>query len=67
MNLKIRRIQSKKCARYIRLIVEAIDRLQGSNNTFYGEFLPQLMRMKKIVTTLQLRHLKFCSHWFLFC
>ncbi|KAF5294781.1 hypothetical protein FQA39_LY00265 [Lamprigera yunnana] len=45
----------------LRPITEAIDRLQGSDNTFYGEFLPQLMRTKKIITTFQLRHLKFCS------
>ncbi|KAK4885676.1 hypothetical protein RN001_001947 [Aquatica leii] len=40
--------------------LKAIARLQGSNNTFYGDFLLQLMRIKKVITTFQLRHLKFC-------
>ncbi|KAF5283695.1 hypothetical protein FQA39_LY17243 [Lamprigera yunnana] len=61
LNLPIfRDIEFEFISEYIE-IAEDIDRLQGSDNAFYGEFLPQLMRTKKIITTFQLRHLKFCS------
>ena len=45
----------------LRPIAEAIDKLQGSKNTFFVELIPQLFRTKKILESLSLKHLKFCA------
>ena len=44
----------------LRPIAEAIDKLQGSMNTFFGELI-QLYRTKKILASLSLKHLKCCG------
>lgn len=45
----------------LRPFAEALDHLQGSKNTFYGELIPQLFRIKKVFKSYQSRHFKFCS------
>ncbi|XP_046749836.1 uncharacterized protein LOC124413353 [Diprion similis] len=42
-------------------IAQALDRLQGQKNCFYGELLPILLQVRKALLKLQLRHLKYCS------
>ncbi|EFN81789.1 hypothetical protein EAI_01402, partial [Harpegnathos saltator] len=43
-------------------IVEAIQRLQGEKDTYYGMLLPQLMRIVKILSSLKLEKPTYCSH-----
>jgi hypothetical protein len=42
-------------------IAEAIDRLQSSKNCYYGELIPQLMRTRKLIESMLLRQLKYCT------
>ncbi|XP_070511635.1 uncharacterized protein [Cardiocondyla obscurior] len=43
-------------------IAEALDRLQGEQNCFYGEFLPILLQTQKRLQKLQFRNLKYCTN-----
>lgn len=43
-------------------IAEAIQSLQGENNIYYGILLPELMRIVKILSSLKIENLKYCSH-----
>ncbi|XP_039308814.1 uncharacterized protein LOC120358484 [Solenopsis invicta] len=45
----------------VKPIAEALDRLQGEKNCFYGELLPILLQTQKKLQNLQLRHLKYCE------
>lgn len=45
----------------VKPIAEALDRLQGEKNCFYGELLPVLLQTQKKLQKLQLRHLKYCA------
>ncbi|XP_046737549.1 uncharacterized protein LOC124406240 [Diprion similis] len=44
----------------VRPIAEALDRLQGDKNCYYGELLPISVQMRKTLQKLRLRHLKYC-------
>lgn len=45
----------------VKPIAEALDRLQGEKNCFYGELLPVLLQTQKKLQKLQHRHLKYCA------
>ncbi|KYQ54442.1 hypothetical protein ALC60_06674 [Trachymyrmex zeteki] len=45
----------------VKPIAEALDRLQGEKNCFYGELLPVLLQTQKNLQKLQYRHLKYCA------
>ncbi|KYN04952.1 hypothetical protein ALC62_04168 [Cyphomyrmex costatus] len=45
----------------VKPIAEALDRLQGKKNCFYGELLPILLQTQKSLQKLQHRHLKYCA------
>ncbi|XP_077262566.1 uncharacterized protein LOC143897632 [Temnothorax americanus] len=45
----------------VKPIAEALDRLQGEKNCFYGELLPVLLQTQKKLQKLQLGHLKYCA------
>lgn len=40
-------------------ITEAIQSLQGVNNIYYGILLPELMRIAKVLSSLQIENLKY--------
>lgn len=42
-------------------IAEALHRLQGEKNCFYGELLSVMLQTQKKLQKLQLRHLKYCA------
>lgn len=46
----------------VKPIAEALDRLQGEKNCFYGELLPVLLQTQKKLQKLQHRHLKYCEN-----
>lgn len=60
---KFKEVEIEFLAEYqevLKPFAESLDNLQGSKNTFYGELIPELIRLIKIMKNYQTRNLKFC-------